>query len=105
MGRKEQGRFSARRKAEAVLRLLRGEELDAVSRELKVTAATLAQWRDEFTLAGEAGLKSRARSGAEEEIRRLRAKVGELTLDKECMEEIIRRHEARLPLAERRSKP
>ena len=33
----------SRRKAEAVLRLLHGEELDALSRELGVTGATLAQ--------------------------------------------------------------
>ena len=32
--RAERGRFSARRKTEAVLRLPRGEELDALSREL-----------------------------------------------------------------------
>ena len=37
----EQGRFSARRKRETVLRLLRGESLEAVSRELGVTAARL----------------------------------------------------------------
>ena len=42
--RPERGRFSSRRKAEAVLRLLHGEELDALSRELRVTAATLAPW-------------------------------------------------------------
>ena len=41
--RGERGRFSSRRKAEAVLRLLHGEELDALSRELGVTGATLAQ--------------------------------------------------------------
>ena len=41
--RPERGRFSSRRKTEAVLRLLRGEELDALSRELGVTTATLAQ--------------------------------------------------------------
>jgi hypothetical protein len=42
----ERGRWSSRRKTQAVLRLLRGEALDALSRELGVTAATLAQWRD-----------------------------------------------------------
>ena len=36
------GRWSARRKMEAVLRLLKGEDLDALSRELRVTAATLS---------------------------------------------------------------
>jgi transposase len=53
------GRFSARRKTEAVLRLLRGEELEILSRELGVTAATLATWRETFLAAGEAGLKTR----------------------------------------------
>ena len=42
----DRGRFSARRKTEAVLRLLRGEDLDTLSRELGVTAATLSGWRD-----------------------------------------------------------
>ena len=49
--RTERGRFSSRRKSEAVLRLLRGEELDALSRELGVTAATLSQWRERFLRA------------------------------------------------------
>jgi hypothetical protein len=41
----ERGRFSAPRKAATVLRLLRGESLEVLSRELGVTAATLAGWR------------------------------------------------------------
>ena len=35
------GRMSRQRKTAAVLRLLRGEDLETVSRELGVTAATL----------------------------------------------------------------
>ena len=42
------GRFSARRKRETVLRLLRGEDLESVSRELGITAARASQWRDQF---------------------------------------------------------
>jgi hypothetical protein len=38
----ERGRFSLQRKTVAVLRLLRGEDLELVSRELGVTAATLS---------------------------------------------------------------
>ena len=37
------GRFSARRKRETVLRLLRGEDLESVSRELGITAARASQ--------------------------------------------------------------
>jgi hypothetical protein len=33
--------------------------LDHVSREVRVTTATLSQWRDEFLAAGQAGLKSK----------------------------------------------
>lgn len=44
----ERGRFSAKRKKEAVLRLLKGEELDALSQELGVTAAVLSEWREKF---------------------------------------------------------
>ncbi len=44
-GLREPGRFSARRKTETLLRMLRGEPLDSLARELGVTAATLAQWR------------------------------------------------------------
>ena len=41
-------RMSARRKQDAVLRLLRGEDLELVSRELAVTAAELSGWREAF---------------------------------------------------------
>jgi transposase-like protein len=42
------GRWSAKRKFAAVLRLLRGEDLETLSHELGVTAATLSGWRDQF---------------------------------------------------------
>ena len=55
--------MSARRKQSAVLRLLRGEDLELVSRELGVTAAELSAWRDAFLAAGEASLKTRPADG------------------------------------------
>ena len=39
-------RFSAKRKLRAVSRLLRGEPLELLARELNVTAARLSQWRE-----------------------------------------------------------
>ena len=50
-------RWSANKKMDAVLRLLRGEKLDALSRELHVEAHRLAAWRDEFLAAGKDGLR------------------------------------------------
>ena len=50
-------RFSARQKTEVVLRLLRGEPLDLVSRELEIPAARLTTWREAFLDAGQDALK------------------------------------------------
>lgn len=47
----ERGRWSSRRKMEVVLRALCGEDLDAQSRELGVTAGAIAQWREQFLAA------------------------------------------------------
>ena len=52
------GWFSMKRKAAAVVRLLSGEDLEALSRELGVTAATLSGWRDAFVSAGQSALKT-----------------------------------------------
>ncbi len=96
------GRMSAKRKQSAVLRLLRGEDLDLVSRELGVTAADLAGWRDAFLAAGEASLKSRPSDSRDAEIGRLKEKVGELTMTRELLETKIDRLEQGRPLARRR---
>ena len=47
-GRGRGGRFSTGRKREVVLRLLRGEDLESVSRAVGITAARASQWRDQF---------------------------------------------------------
>ena len=74
-GRGRGGRFSAGRKRETVLRLLRGEDLESVSRALGITAARASQWRDQFLAAGQAGLKSRAPDARDDDHRRLQAKI------------------------------
>src|SRR3954449_7979774 len=95
-------RMSARRKQDAVLRLLRGEDLELVSRELGVTAAELSGWRDQFLAAGEASLKSRPADARDAEIGRLKAKVGELTMANELLGAKVERLETHRPLARRR---
>jgi hypothetical protein len=100
----EPRRMSARRKQEAVLRLLRGEDLELVSRALGVTAAELSGWRDQFLAGGEASLKSRPADARDAEIGRLQAKVGELTMTNELLEVKIERLETHRPLARRRSR-
>ena len=60
-----------------MLRLLRGEELELVSRELGVTAATLFGWRDDFLAGGQAALKSRP---ADDLLSRIGPRVQSYTL-------------------------
>ena len=92
--KKERGRWTSGRKREAVLRLLRGEDLDVVSRELKVTAARLAQWRDAFLDAGQSALKSRPGDDRDERIQQLERKLGQVTMENELLNEKIVRMEA-----------
>ena len=99
------GRMSRRRKRDAVLRLLRGEDLETVSRALGVTAATLTAWRDAFLAAGEASLATRPAGGEELESERLKARLGEMMLERELLEAKIAALEEGRPLARRRSGP
>ena len=96
--------MSARRKQLAVLRLLRGEDLELLSRELGVTAAELSGWREAFLAAGEASLKSRPADARDAAIGRLKEKVGDLTMANELLEAKIERLETARPLASRRSR-
>ena len=102
-GRGRGGRFSAGCKRETVLRLLRGEDLESVSRELGITAARASQWRDQFLAAGQAALKSRAPDARDDDHRRLQAKIGELLMETELLYAKVDHLEAGAPLARRRS--
>jgi transposase len=99
----ERGRFSSRKKMEVVLRVLRGEDLDLVSRETGITAATVSAWRDQFVISGQAGLKSRVADGRDEELARLKALVGDLTMRLELSREAVQRLRGGAPLATGRS--
>ena len=66
----ESGRFSAKRKSEAVVRLLRGEDLELLSRAYGVTAAWLGPWRDSFLAGGQAALKKRVSDERDEQTMR-----------------------------------
>ena len=81
-------RWSVQRKAELVLRLLRGEGLDAVSRESQVPAPELESWQRAFLDAGARGLKTRAEP-EERELTLARAKIGELMMRLELAEYLI----------------
>ena len=74
-------RWSVQRKMELVLRLLRGEALDAVSRESQVPAHELESWKRSFLEHGARGLMSR--SDPEERKRTLALELADHLIEKE----------------------
>ena len=79
-GRPEGGRevrWSARRKEEVVLRLLRGEGLDALARETGQAVGTISRWREEFLAAGREGLRSRPAPVEDRRLVEAQRKIGE----------------------------
>jgi hypothetical protein len=98
------GRWSAKRKMAAILRLLRGEDMESLSRELGVTAARLSGWREQSLVGMEANLKARESDVENEETQRLKSMVADLSMSNELLREKIHHLEAGRPLAWRRSK-
>jgi len=81
-------RWRVQRKTELVLRLLRGEALDSVSRESQVPAHELGSWKRGFLEQGSRGPKTR--SGSEErEMTLARGKIRELMMRLELAEHLI----------------
>ncbi len=75
-----------------------------MARGIDATAADVSGWRDVFLATGASGLKHRLRDARDEEIDRLRARVGEITMDNELLVEKIAKMEAGHPFGRRRSK-
>ena len=98
-GRGRGGRFSAGRKREVVLRLLRGEDLAVRGRW---GSRRRGRWRAQLA-AGQAGRKSRAPDARDEDHRRLQAKIGELLMETELLYAKVDQLEAGGHLARRRS--
>ncbi|KPK79637.1 MAG: hypothetical protein AMS25_11825 [Gemmatimonas sp. SM23_52] len=82
-------RWSAQRKMEVVLRLLRGEDLGELSREVQVPAPELESWRRVFLESGVNGLKRRSGDPLERELDRTRAKLGEVMMRLELAEGLL----------------
>jgi len=81
-------RWSAQRKLEVVLRLVRGEPLDQVSRDTQVPAHELEHWQRRFLEAGQRGLR-RKQDPEERELTLAKAKLGELMMRLELAEVLI----------------
>ncbi len=94
-------RWSANRKKEAVLRLMRGEPIDALSRELGIEIYRLEEWHQKALQGIETALKSREGDPLTAELDAAMRRIGEITMENELLREKARRAH---PLGSRRSK-
>ena len=83
---------------------MRGEPLAVVAREANVSVAKLTELRERALASAASALKERERADREDEIARLKSKVGEITMDNELLSAEIAAMEGKSPLARRRSR-
>lgn len=98
------GRWSSQRKLAVILEVLRGADLEVTSRKHRITIATLTEWRDRFLAGGEANLNSREADPEDEEKRRLKSAIANVTVENELLREKIAQMESGRPLGLRKLK-
>jgi transposase-like protein len=97
-------RWTAKRRMTLVLSILKGETTaQEAARKHGLTVGEVEDWRDKFFVGAENALRSRPRdedAGKDEQIKRLKQKVGELVLDIDILKEAnkLRPFEPLLPL-------
>jgi transposase len=82
-------RWSAKAKTDVVLRLLRGDAIEAVSREIEVPAHEVESWRRQFLDGGLQQLKRKGGDPEDRAIKLAQAKVGELAMKLELAEMLL----------------
>jgi transposase-like protein len=96
-------RWTASRKFEAVICVVKGQSLDAVSRKYGIALSELSQWHKKFLSGAEELLKSKDVDDPNDSAKKeLLAKIGEITMDNELLREKIRRLENGVPFHLRR---
>ena len=104
-GRRPIQRWSAARKREVVLRLLRGEPIETVSRQIGVEPYRLEQWRERALAGLDAGLKERPEDDpVEAGLSAAYKRLGELGMENELLREKIARLEGGVPFHRARSR-
>jgi transposase-like protein len=93
-------RWSVARKRAVVLRLLRGESMELLSRELGVPVYKLERWLAKAEAALQGALKEREVDTADGELAAAMRRIGELSMENELLRAKMER--APGPLARRR---
>jgi len=78
-------RWSAGRKRDVALRLLRGESIEALSRELGVDRYRLEKWKERALSAIEASLRERGGDPVQVELDDALKRIGELSMENELL--------------------
>jgi transposase len=94
-------RWSVNRKREVVLRLLRGEAAEDLSRDLGVPLYKLERWRQKAEAALDGALKEREMEAVSDELATAMQRIGELSMEVELLRSRIERPG---PLVRRRSR-
>ena len=96
----EDKRWSATRKKEVVLRLLRGEPVDAVTWEVAVPIYKLEKWREQALSGMDAGLKERENDPVARQVDDATRRIGALVTEAEILH---KERQVRRPFVGRRS--
>lgn len=79
-------RWTASRKMELVLRILKGESIDKVSREYAVEPYLIEEWKAKAIEGMELGLKSRVEDPLKQELDQAKKRLGELMMENELLQ-------------------
>jgi transposase len=84
-------RWSAARKMEVVLRHVKGESLDDLSREIGVSASQIEQWYHKAMNGIEASLKEGEANPLQTDLDLAKKRIGELSMENELLREKSRK--------------
>lgn len=87
----EYKRWTASRKMEVVLRHMRGESLDSLSRAIGIPASDIEEWYHTAIRGIETSLKSRNNEPLQAELDVAKRRIGELSMENELLLERSRR--------------
>ena len=83
MNEKKRKRWSRQARKEVVLRILAGDSIEELSRELQEETYRLEEWRDAAVAAMDIGLQGKGKDVKDKEIEQARATIGRLTMELE----------------------
>jgi len=95
-------RFSVQRKMSVVVATVARRAAGSCGRDTNVSVGKLTEWRERALEGAASALKERERDDRDDEIARLKSKVGEITMDNELLYAKIAAMEGKRPLARRR---